>query len=108
MRVLLDECLPRRLCRVLEGHEVKTVPQAGLAGFKDGALIGEISDHFDAFITIDSNLEYQQNLSATAFRVIVLTCGSNRYRDLEPLVPEISSALKTMKAGELKNIGSRK
>ena len=38
MRVLLDECLPRKLKRELQGHHVSTVPEMGWAGVKNGAL----------------------------------------------------------------------
>jgi hypothetical protein len=36
MRILLDECLPRRLKFDLVGHEVDTVPEAGWAGKSNG------------------------------------------------------------------------
>lgn len=39
MRVLLDECLPRRLGLELSGHMVSTVPQAGWAGISNGKLL---------------------------------------------------------------------
>ena len=78
MRVLLDECLPRRLKSLLVGHEVRTVPEAGWSGKKNGELIKLAADHFDAFITIDSNLVYQQNLQTLPFGVVVLSARSNR------------------------------
>jgi hypothetical protein len=39
LRVLLDECLPRRFGAALQGHVVTTVPQAGWAGLTNGALL---------------------------------------------------------------------
>lgn len=39
MRLLLDECLPRRLKRELKPHEVFTVPEMGWTGTKNGALL---------------------------------------------------------------------
>jgi hypothetical protein len=49
MRLLLDECLPRQLKRELAGHDVVTVPEAGLAGLKNGALLRRASELFDTF-----------------------------------------------------------
>jgi hypothetical protein len=39
MKVLLDECIPRKLKNSLQGHDCQTVPEAGLAGQKNGALL---------------------------------------------------------------------
>jgi len=58
MRVLLDECLPKRLKRELAGHEVQTVPEAGWAGRENGELLQLAAGKFDAFITIDRSLAY--------------------------------------------------
>ena len=80
MRVLLDECLPKRLKHLLIGHNVQTVPEAGWAGKKNGELIRLATGKFDAFITIDSNLIYQQNLSGVSFGVVVLSARSNSGR----------------------------
>ena len=49
MRVLLDECLPKRLKQSLIGHDVQTVPEAGWAGKKNGDLIRLAAGKFDAF-----------------------------------------------------------
>lgn len=78
MRVLLDECLPRRLGALLTGHAVSTVQQMGWAGLKNGALLDQIGAGFDVFITIDRNLPAQQDLSLRAFGVVVLRARSNR------------------------------
>jgi hypothetical protein len=59
MRVILDECLPRRLGSELSGHAVFTVQQVGLAGLANGELLARIQGSFDAFVTIDQNLEAQ-------------------------------------------------
>ncbi len=53
---MLDECLDRRLARNLSGFEVKTVPQMGWAGVKNGDLIALAETEFDVFITVDRNL----------------------------------------------------
>jgi predicted nuclease of predicted toxin-antitoxin system len=96
VKVLLDECLPRRLTRDLgESHLVTTVPRMGWAGMSDSELMQRISGEFDVFITVDSNLCYQQKVEGLDFTVIVLRAASNRYETLKPLIPGMVSALES-------------
>ncbi len=105
MRVLLDECLPSRLKRVLPGHEVATVSDAGWAGKTNGELLSLAVDRFDAFVTIDKNLPAQQNLQRLEIGLIVLHAVSNRFQDLEPLAPDLLEALAVIKPGQLLRLG---
>jgi hypothetical protein len=63
MKLLLDECVARDLKRDLTGHDVMTVVEAGYQGLKNGALLRVASSAYDAFITVDRNLPFQQNIS---------------------------------------------
>ena len=101
MRVILDECLPRRLAQHLTEHEVTTVPAAGFAGLSNGRLLDTIEGDFDAFVSIDANLEYQQVLGDRQLLVIVLRAVSNRLDDLVALVPGILEALAEGSAGQV-------
>ena len=105
MRVLLDECLPRRLKSGLVGHEVQTVPEACWAGKKNGELLNLLAGRFDAFITIDKNLVYQQNLAKVPFGVLAISARSNRLTDLEPLVPKLLEALSILRPGDVVRVG---
>ena len=62
MRILIDECLPSELTAALIGHEVRTVPQEGWAGLKNGRLLKTISGRFDVFITIDKRIERENKI----------------------------------------------
>lgn len=93
MRILLDEDLPRRLGSLVLGHEVATVQRSGWSGIKNGKLFAMASARFDVFLTMDGNLEYQQNLSALPIAVLVIEAVSNRMEHLEPIVPSILRAL---------------
>src|SRR5215213_88544 len=86
MRVLLDECLPRKLKRELLGHEVKTVPEAGWSGKKNGELLRLAGEAFDVFVTVDQNLRYQQNLVTVPLAVILLIARDSRLETLLPLI----------------------
>lgn len=99
MRVLLDECLPRRLGLELTGHLVSTVPQAGWAGISNGKLLAVIAGNYDAFLTVDKNLSAQQKTAALSFGIIVLRAPSNQLADLRSLVPQILTALTTLQPG---------
>src|SRR5918911_1111494 len=100
MRVLLDECVTRYLKRDLIGHEVFTVEEAGFKGLKNGRLLQAMSGHFEVLVTVDQNLQYQQNLSTFALAVVVLKARRSTYPMLKPLVPELLGRLETMTPGE--------
>ena len=65
MKILLDECTPHVLKKLLTGFEIKTVQDQGWSGITNGALLRLAEGQFDVFITSDQNLKYQQNLSET-------------------------------------------
>ena len=87
MRVLLDECVDRRFAQELPGHEVRTVPQMGWAGVRNGVLLTLAAAEFDVFITVDRHLSFQQSLAQFDLAVIVLVGASTRLADLRALVP---------------------
>jgi hypothetical protein len=92
VRVFLDECVDWRLARDIVGHDVKTARQMGWTTIKNGALLTLASEHFDAFVTVDRNLSFQQNLESFSITVIVLQARTNRLADLRPLVPRLVAA----------------
>ena len=100
MKILLDECIDRRLAKDIAGHEVKTVPQMGWATIKNGDLLTLAEKGFEVFVTVDRNLSFQQNLSRYNIAVIVLHARSNRLQDLRPLIPKLLEVLPTAKRGE--------
>ena len=106
MRVLLDECLPRRLKRELAGHEARTVPEMGWASKRNGELLALAVGQFDAFVTADRNLSHQQDLSSFDIAVVVLVARSNRLDDLRPLVPRVLEILPTAKRRAVTKIGA--
>jgi len=106
MRVLLDECLPRKLSRLLVGHQVATVPQAGLAGLKNGALLASAAGEFDVLITIDQSIPDQQNLASAGIALVMLVAVSNRMEHLAPLLPQVLSVLPNVAAGQVYRISS--
>jgi hypothetical protein len=73
MRVLIDECIDERLRNHLPGHDCQTVRYAGLTGLKNGDLLtAAASAAFDASLTLDQGVEYQQNLIDRKIAIVVL------------------------------------
>jgi len=100
VKILLDECIDRRLAKNIAGHEVKTVPQMGWATIKNGELLALAEKDFEVFVTVDRNLSFQQHLPRYTIAVIVLRARSNRLQDLRPLVPKLLEMLPMAKGGE--------
>lgn len=105
MRILLDECLDWRLSRSLAGHEVGSVGRMGWAGIKNGELLARAAAQFDAFVTVDRNLSFQQNVREALIPIIVLRARTNRLADLLPLVPKLLAALDSAKPGGIAIVG---
>jgi len=102
MRVLLDECVPRRLALELSGHYVSTVPQQGWAARRNGELLELMAAAgFEVFITVDRNLAFQHNLAALPLAVMVLQARSNRFEALVPLVPRLREELTRVVRGQV-------
>ncbi len=102
MRVLIDECVPRRILGHLPGHDVHTVPDMGWSGKKDGELLRLMSGQgFEALVAVDRGIQRQQNLQATGVAAIVLVATSNRLANLVPLMPAALTALGTIMPGDV-------
>jgi len=106
MRILLDECVPRRLRRELPGRSVSHVRDEGWAGQRNGELLRlMVSSGFAVLVTVDRNLVYQQNVAAAGVAVVVLHARGNRTQDLVPLVPALREALDSAQPGQVTHVG---
>lgn len=96
MRLLLDENLPKRLKLDFPEHEIYTVRDKQWNGIKNGELLQLlVKSSFDALLTYDKNLQYQQNFSKYTLTVFVLTAKINRYIELTKLTLKIKKYLNT-------------
>ncbi len=106
MRVLLDECVPRKLKSTLTRYECRTVPEEGLAGKKNGELLSLAEDAgFDVFLTVDRGIEFQQNLQSRRIAVLLVRARSSRLADLLPHVPAVLEKLDSLRPGEIVRVG---
>lgn len=101
MKILLDECIDRRLVKEIDGHEVVTVPQAGWSGIQNGELLRLAQAQFDVFVTVDRNLSFQQHLPQFTIAVIVLQATTNRLKDLWPLMPQLHRIVPVAPKGQV-------
>ena len=102
MKLLLDECTPRRLRNDFPGHQIQTVPDAGLNGLKNGHLLRTaVEQGFEVLITVDQRLQFQQNLSKLQLAVVILIATPCRYSQLRTLAPGVPEVLETIRLGEL-------
>lgn len=98
--------VPRRLGSLLVGHDVSTVPQSGWAGIKNGKLLALAASHFDVFLTMDQNIEFQQNLAALPVAILVVHAQSNRIEHLKSLVREILKELNHIQPKSLRRVAA--
>lgn len=101
MKILIDECLPRKLKAELTDHDVQTIPEVGWAGKKNGELLNLMSGIYDVFITVDSNMQYQQALAQAKIGFIVLSARNNKLATLIPLMSQVRSILETLETGQV-------
>lgn len=88
MKILLDECVTKRLKKHLEEFEVFTVRELGLSGIKNGKLMSYcVDNHFDILLTIDKNLMHQQNLDQYPVTIVVINCLTSKIEELITFLP---------------------
>jgi predicted nuclease of predicted toxin-antitoxin system len=97
MRILLDHCVDRRLARYFPEHTVMTAARMGWDELRNGKLLIAAAEHFDVMLTVDRNLQYQQNPATLPIAVVVLVAKSNRLAELIPLVPAVERTLDGLK-----------
>jgi hypothetical protein len=102
MKVLLDECVPRKFKNSLSRHDCSTVPEEGFAGKKNGELLALAeSAGFQVFLTLDRGIEYQQNLPPRTIAVVIIRTKSSRLAELLPHVPDLLRLLESIQPGQL-------
>ena len=96
MKLLLDESVPRKLAEHFPTDMVvRTVPQMGWAGMKNGELLElAAAEGFTALITADKGIEYQQDSSSIPIIVVIMRSYRTRLDDLIPLIPRAVEVLR--------------
>ncbi|HUD99597.1 MAG TPA: DUF5615 family PIN-like protein [Bryobacteraceae bacterium] len=106
MKILIDECIPRKFKGCLPNHECQTAPEAGLAGKKNGELLSLAERAgFRVLVTMDKGIEYEQDLRGRNIGVLLIRARSNRLADLLPLAADCAAAIRAARPGQVVRIG---
>jgi len=101
MRILLDENFPVDFAKMQTGHEIVTVYSLGWSGIKNGELLRRVNGVCEVFVTLDRNLEFQQNIKILPFGVVVVCARSNRVANLVPHIASILEAACCVAPGQV-------
>src|SRR5690242_8416274 len=105
MKLLLDENLPHQLRKEIAGHDCFTVAYMGWGGIENGELLSLARGAgFDALLTKDANLQYEQNLVNLPVAVVVLHARSNDLEDIRPLLPALLAVLNRLPPRQITHV----
>ena len=98
MKLLLDEQMPRKIARHFpEGIVVDTVQRRGWSGIENGDLLKlAASSGYDALVSADKNMAYQQDRQSLPLSVVVLHVTRLRLEELVPLLPKALEKLRSV------------
>ena len=102
MRILFDQGTPVPLRRTLAPHEVSTAYELGWANLQNGDLLRAAEGRFEAFITTDQNLRYQQNLTGRQLAILVLP--TTKWVEIQQHQNEVVAAVNLLQPGEYREL----
>lgn len=102
MKILLDECVPWPMHRLLPDHSLTSVQAQGWNGIRNGDLLQRAEAEFDLFITSDQNIRYQQNLAGR--RIAILELSTNDLRRIQAASTLIEDAVEEIRPSDLKHL----
>lgn len=96
MRLLLDENMPKKLRQDFTEYEIVTVREKGWNGKKNGELLKlMVADGIDVLLTVDKNMENQQNFSKYSISVFVFDTYDNSYGSITRFSDQVKRLLNT-------------
>jgi hypothetical protein len=98
MLILFDQATPMPLRPYLKGHEVHSAAGRGWDRLRNGELLTTAEEAgFEALITTDKNMRYQQNISDRKIAVVIL--GRQQWPELKPHVQLVIESLTLARPG---------
>jgi len=82
-----------------------TVRERGWGGKKNGELLRVAELEFDVLVTLDRNMEHQQNLPGYDLAVVLIVSRSSRRADIEPVMDEVNRVVEAAASGTLAKVG---
>jgi len=103
LKTILDEGVPEALADLIPGHEITSVGAEGWKSVRNGKLLKLIeAAGFEAFISNDKRIEFDQNLSRRPFAILLLS--TNHWPTMQPHVGNIAAALETAQPGTITRV----
>ncbi len=94
MKILLDECVTKKLKPYLSDYDISTVSQEKWNGLKNGKLLTTAQKHgFNILLSIDKNLQHQQNMENYTISIVILNSNTSKIEDLKEFVPNLKIQL---------------
>src|SRR3989442_15317218 len=85
----------RPLKRELTGHDVSTVVERGWSSKRNSELLRlMLAEGFEALLTVDQNLPFQQNVVASGVAVVVVVARNNPLKEVRPPGPAVLAPLR--------------
>src|SRR5713226_2360843 len=100
MKILFDQGTPLPLRGALTAHTISTAYEMGWSDLDNGALPKVAAEEFDALITTDKNLRYQQDLKGRRLAILVLP--STSWPKLQAYLPQIIAAVGQLQPGDVR------
>ena len=101
MRILLDECVTKKAKKLLDEYEVNTVSEMGFSGLKNGKLLIQAEESgFDILLTIDKNIDHQQNIGKYKLAIVILDVLKSNIKYIEELIPKFKSQIDEFEKGK--------
>lgn len=98
MRILFDQGVPNPLRHSLSAHEVTTAYEQGWSLLKNGELLKMAEEGgYELFVTTDTNLKHQQNLTSQRLGIVVLL--STSWPRMQRVLPSIAAAIESATVG---------
>lgn len=98
MRILFDQGVPAPLRDFLDCHTVATAYEKGWAALENGELLRSAEGEFDALVTTDRSLRYQQNLAGRRLAILVLPTTS--WPKIKARATEVAEAVSGLRPGD--------
>ncbi|MEK6334617.1 MAG: DUF5615 family PIN-like protein [Acidobacteriota bacterium] len=102
MKILLDECVPWPMHRLLAPNDCTSVQGQGWSGIRNSELLKRAELQFDLFITSDQNIRYQQNL--TGRRIAIIELSTNDLRRILAAGEMIEEAIDGISESEFRHL----
>ncbi len=100
MKILLDECVTKKAKPLLSEFEVFTVAEMNFSGLKNGKLLTAAEKFgFDILLTIDKNIDYQQNITKYQISIVILDVLKSTVFHIQELIPEFKKKMNTFEKG---------